>query len=43
MMTYFIPLIASYAPMWDYVLYFLLALFVVATSPCIIRQIVRLK
>lgn len=43
MIDYIIPLIACYAPMWEYVMFLVLALAFVATVPCIIRQIVRFK
>lgn len=41
MIDYIIPLIATFAPMWEYCLNILLCLMFVATVPCIIRKIIR--
>lgn len=41
MINYIIPLVATMAPMWSYVLTILIALAFVATVPCIVRKIIR--
>lgn len=41
MINNIIDLIASFAPMWEYVLFHVLALMFVATVPCIIRKVVQ--
>lgn len=43
MINNIIPLVSSMAPMWNYVLTFVMALAFVATVPCIIRKIVRIR
>lgn len=41
MIQYIIPLIASFSPMWEYVLYHVFCLAFIATVPCIIREVIR--
>lgn len=37
----FIELVSSFAPMWDYCLTFVLAFAFVVTVPCLIREVIR--
>lgn len=41
MINYFIPLLATMSPMWDYALTSLMCLMFVATVPCILRYIIK--
>ena len=41
MINNIISLLASFAPMWNYVLNYILALMFVATVPCVIRKVVQ--
>lgn len=38
-----IELIAKFAPMWDYILTYFVALCFIATVPCIVREVVRIN
>lgn len=41
MIENFVALVATFAPMWNYVLYHLLFMMFIATVPCIVRKIIR--
>lgn len=41
MINSIIGLVASFSPMWEYVLFHIMALMFVATVPCIIRKVVQ--
>lgn len=41
MINNIVDLVASFSPMWEYVLFHVLVLMFVATVPCIIRKVVQ--
>ena len=41
MINNIIELVATFSPMWNYVLFHVLALMFVATVPCVIRKVVQ--